>query len=86
VFALEKRGYLKAGPWTPEVTVEHPEAGKSSSFLVGLNQTYDTTFHVTYARLRAAYIHSISYTFRFNQRLRFVATRTIIMSKPTERD
>jgi len=27
VFALEKRGYLKAGPWTPEVTVEHPEAG-----------------------------------------------------------
>ena len=28
VFALEKRGYLKAGPWTPEVTVEHPEAGE----------------------------------------------------------
>lgn len=26
VFALEKRGYVKAGPWTPEVTVEHPEA------------------------------------------------------------
>ena len=28
VFALEKRGYVKAGPWTPESTVEHPEAGK----------------------------------------------------------
>ena len=28
VFALEKRGYLKAGPWTPEVTVEHPDAGR----------------------------------------------------------
>ena len=27
VFALEKRGYVKAGPWTPEATVEHPEAG-----------------------------------------------------------
>ena len=27
VFALEKRGYVKAGPWTPEVNVEHPEAG-----------------------------------------------------------
>ncbi len=27
VFAMEKRGYLKAGPWTPECTVEHPEAG-----------------------------------------------------------
>ena len=27
VFALEKRGYVKAGPWTPEANVEHPEAG-----------------------------------------------------------
>lgn len=26
VFALEKRGYVKAGPWTPEATVEYPEA------------------------------------------------------------
>jgi len=26
VFAMEKRGYTKAGPWTPEATVEHPEA------------------------------------------------------------
>ena len=25
-FALEKRGYVKAGPWTPECVVEHPEA------------------------------------------------------------
>lgn len=29
VFALEKRGYVKAGPWTPEAAAEHPEAGKS---------------------------------------------------------
>lgn len=28
VFALEKRGYIKAGPWTPEVNIEHPEAVK----------------------------------------------------------
>jgi betaine-homocysteine S-methyltransferase len=27
VFALEKRGYVKAGPWTPEAAVEHPDAG-----------------------------------------------------------
>ena len=27
VFAMEKRGYVKAGPWTPEVVMEHPEAG-----------------------------------------------------------
>jgi len=26
VFALEKRGYVKAGPWTPEAAVEHPDA------------------------------------------------------------
>ncbi|XP_058028555.1 betaine--homocysteine S-methyltransferase 1-like isoform X2 [Ahaetulla prasina] len=26
VIALEKRGYVKAGPWTPEATVENPEA------------------------------------------------------------
>jgi len=26
IFALEKRGFVKAGPWTPEATVEHPEA------------------------------------------------------------
>ena len=25
-YALERRGYVKAGPWTPECTVEHPEA------------------------------------------------------------
>jgi len=27
VFALEKRGYVKAGPWTPEAAVENPDAG-----------------------------------------------------------
>lgn len=26
VFELEKRGYVKAGPWTPECVAEHPEA------------------------------------------------------------
>ena len=31
VFALEKRGYVKAGPWTPEATVEYPEAGKGAN-------------------------------------------------------
>ncbi|XP_042880238.1 betaine--homocysteine S-methyltransferase 1-like [Penaeus japonicus] len=28
VIALEKRGYVKGGPWTPEVVVEHPDAVK----------------------------------------------------------
>ncbi len=29
VIQLEKRGYVKAGHWTPEAAVEHPEAGKN---------------------------------------------------------
>lgn len=33
VFALEKRGYVKAGPWTPEAAAEHPEAGTTLLFL-----------------------------------------------------
>ena len=32
VFALEKRGYVKAGPWTPEAAIEHPDAGKSIKY------------------------------------------------------
>ena len=28
VFALEKRGYVKAGPSTPEAVIENPEAGR----------------------------------------------------------
>ena len=28
LFALEKRGYLKAGPYTPECVIEFPDAGK----------------------------------------------------------
>ena len=28
VFGLEKRGYVKAGSWTPECTVLQPEAGR----------------------------------------------------------
>lgn len=32
VFQLEKRGYVKAGPWTPEASVEHPEAGEKTKF------------------------------------------------------
>lgn len=33
LFCMEKRGYVKAGPWTPEVTVEHPEAGRKPKLL-----------------------------------------------------
>ena len=34
VFELEKRGYVKAGPWTPEATVEFPEAGEKSDLAI----------------------------------------------------
>ena len=40
VFALEKRGYVKAGPWTPEAAVEHPDAGKPKSFTINTIQLY----------------------------------------------
>uniref|UniRef100_A0A8C5XFK3 Betaine--homocysteine S-methyltransferase 2 n=1 Tax=Microcebus murinus TaxID=30608 RepID=A0A8C5XFK3_MICMU len=30
LITLEKRGYVKAGLWTPEAVVEHPDAGRSS--------------------------------------------------------
>lgn len=26
--ALEKRGYVRAGPWTPECVVKYPDAGR----------------------------------------------------------
>ncbi len=28
VWTLEKRGYVTAGPWTPEAAVLHPDAGR----------------------------------------------------------
>ena len=34
-YALERRGYVKAGPWTPECTVEHPEAGQLRKLMFG---------------------------------------------------
>ncbi len=36
VIQLEKRGYVKAGHWTPEAAVEHPEAGKNLNVINGL--------------------------------------------------
>lgn len=36
VFALEKRGYVKAGPWTPEAAAEHPEAGTTAFRTLGV--------------------------------------------------
>jgi betaine-homocysteine S-methyltransferase len=29
VTAMEKRGYIRAGLWSPEACVEHPDAGTS---------------------------------------------------------
>lgn len=31
LYALERRGYVTAGPYTPECTEEHPEAGEYKS-------------------------------------------------------
>ncbi|KAM4616769.1 betaine--homocysteine S-methyltransferase 1-like [Polymixia lowei] len=50
VFALEKRGYVKAGPWTPEAAAEHPEAVRQlhREFLrAGANVMQSFTFYGT---------------------------------------
>ncbi|KAM8865747.1 betaine--homocysteine S-methyltransferase 1-like [Synchiropus picturatus] len=50
VFALEKRGYVKAGPWTPECTVTHPEAVRQlhREFLrAGANVMQTFTFYAS---------------------------------------
>ena len=38
VITLEKRGYLKAGCWTPEAVIEYPDAGKILVFYNTLNE------------------------------------------------
>ena len=49
LFCMEKRGYVKAGVWTPEATVEHPEAGNevfiAFSFNYGSVLIYDAGDH-----------------------------------------
>ncbi|KAH0520466.1 Betaine--homocysteine S-methyltransferase 1 [Microtus ochrogaster] len=54
VFALEKRGYVKAGPWTPEAAVEHPEAVRQlhREFLrAGANVMQTFTFYASEDKL-----------------------------------
>ena len=36
-FCLEKRGYVKAGPWSPECTVESPEAGEQTKLAFAMH-------------------------------------------------
>merc|ERR1719456_32805 len=55
VFALEKRGYVKAGPWTPEATVEHPDAVKQlhREFMRGGSDVMQTfTFYASDDKLK----------------------------------
>ncbi|KAM8743761.1 betaine--homocysteine S-methyltransferase 1 [Acanthopagrus schlegelii] len=50
VFALEKRGYVQAGPWTPEAAAEHPEAVRQlhREFLrAGANVMQTFTFYAS---------------------------------------
>jgi len=54
VFALEKRGYVKAGPWTPEAVLEHPEAVRQlhREFLrAGSNVMQTFTFYASEDKL-----------------------------------
>ncbi|XP_031558118.1 betaine--homocysteine S-methyltransferase 1-like [Actinia tenebrosa] len=68
VFALEKRGYVKAGPWTPEAIVEHPEAVRQlhREFLrAGADVMQTFTFYASEDKLenrgnKAAKTHGVS--------------------------
>lgn len=54
VFALEKRGYVKAGPWTPEAVIEYPEAVRQlhREFLrAGSNVMQTFTFYASEDKL-----------------------------------
>ena len=54
---LEKRGYVKAGPFTPEVAVEHPDALRQlhREFLRAGSEVLQTcTFYATQEKLRSA--------------------------------
>src|SRR6516225_6000314 len=54
---LEKRGYVKAGPFTPEVAVEHPEALRQlhREFLRAGSEVLQTcTFYASEDKLRSA--------------------------------
>jgi betaine-homocysteine S-methyltransferase len=54
---LEKRGYVKAGPFTPEVAVEHPEALRQlhTEFLRAGSEVLQTcTFYASEEKLRSA--------------------------------
>lgn len=42
VIALERRGYVKAGHWTPEAAVEHPDAGRNDL----ISFTYEIRDHL----------------------------------------
>lgn len=51
---MERRGYVKAGAWTPEATVEHPEAVRQlhSEFLrAGANVMQTFTFYASKDKL-----------------------------------
>jgi len=55
VFELEKRGFVKAGPWTPEATCEFPNAVKQLHFefaRAGADVMQTFTFYATDDKLR----------------------------------
>jgi betaine-homocysteine S-methyltransferase len=54
---LERRGYVKAGPFTPEVAVEHPDALRQLhlEFLRAGSEVLQTcTFYASEEKLRSA--------------------------------
>ena len=66
LFCMEKRGYVKAGQWTPEVTVEHPEAGKDLNFKIELELSNHIQFVLFLSLLATTFRDSLCIHFTFS--------------------
>jgi len=56
IFELERRGYLKAGPFVPEVVLEHPEAVKElhhEFLMAGSDVIVACTYYAHRSKLKA---------------------------------
>lgn len=51
VMQLERRGHVKAGHWTPEAAVEHPEAGKT--------RPPNTHTHIPWSWMNTPHTHTL---------------------------
>ena len=65
---LEKRGYCKAGPWTPEASVEYPDAVlqlhrefvRAGADVVQTYSFYSSDDKLAYGKEKSEVVHTVS--------------------------